>query len=652
MYLLSRRRFSVFETLSSTFAAVDWHSPSFMAGESAEAKEKWLVLRLSEGKDQDLDAAAFFIVIDGWARSGANGAAQKAEKWLVALERRHSELMRSQNQGVAECTTAQISKLGPTIDCYNSVILAWARSGESIAVVRAERWLSKAKQLGPNTDSYNYFLDCISKGCSASPIELLSNAKKADQTLREMINMKEQTKGQVEPNTESFNFVLRSWTRCRREISIANKVMGVLRAMELYQRSSDTTEQMAVKPNTVSYSHAMDAWVVVAGLKAKQYLGMKKEHSVAKSGVFSEKKGNGFSNGYEEIGKAESILKYMDALQVAGADVEPDTVSYNIILGGYVRVANAINTDAPLRAERVLRQMVDLQSEGLSSISPDQRSYVHVIRCWAKIKRHNSGERCEWWLRKMWQEFDDTGNEHIRPNTDVYNAVMSGYEGVDAVKVDNLLTEMLDLEQTDNWPFRPNTNSFSLAMRSWLKDGKNNATAGEGISHAFNRLQALVEREAEGIPQSSTSHEMFAGILKAASKGPSVNEATLDIVVETYEKFQESRHPVDDKAYVWLLQAGLTAMSGPAYNSRRTEFIRIVTKSCCDNGLLSNGFVVALANSPVWNEGWTIEASNRLTKEHFGSWPLPLSWSRNIKNKPRDIDTRRRRFQLEDDMIF
>lgn len=676
---IPHRNFSVFKNLSSTLVAGDWHSPSFMEGESAEAKEQWLSSLILNREDHELDSAAHFVVIDGWAQSGANGAAQKAEEWLVTLERHHNDFLHSQNVGTAgnsvSNSRAHNSRLEPTIDCYNSVIFAWARSGESIAVIRAERWLNKVKQamvdaqstkanlhdfptssvmLGPNTQSYNFFLDCLSKGCSKTQVELRLNAVKADETLREMIEARQNSHGdRVVPDTNSFNFVLRAWTRCRNDVSIVSKVMDVLREMELYQRSSQKPNQSAVKPNTLSYSLAMDAWAVVAGLKAQRNLRMKKGH-VTRSESVDGPKEHDFSNGHDEIKKAEAILEYMHALQEAGADVVPNTISYNIILGGYARISNEINSDSPLRAERLLRRMMDFQNEENSCIAPDQRSYSHVIRCWAKIKRQNSGERGEWWLRKMWQEFHDSGNEDIRPNVDVYNAVMSGYGTYDAAKVDELLAEMIDLEQSDSSPFRPNTESYSIAMRSWLQsEGKNGShdAGGRNIFNAFKRLKDLIEREESGVPGSSTSKEMYCGILKAAAKAAEINENTLDIVVETYEKFQASRHTVDENAYTWLLQTGLRVMSAPHYDRRRIKFIRTLTRACCENGLISKSFVAALANSPTWKEGWTIEASDCLTKEYFGHWPLPLSWSRNIRNKsllPREIDAKRRHFRIEE----
>ena len=146
-----------------------WHYPRFMDEETTERKERWLKSLIANGDDRGLDAAAYLVVIQALASSGGtcSGSAQKAEEWIVALKRHHRG---SGNENLA-----------PTVECYNSVICAWARSKEPVAAVRAERWLNelrKAKaprnatgnepghsiRLGPNTDSYNFFLMCVSKG--------------------------------------------------------------------------------------------------------------------------------------------------------------------------------------------------------------------------------------------------------------------------------------------------------------------------------------------------------------------------------------------------------------------------------------------------------------------------------------------------------
>ena len=71
------------------------------------------------------------------------------------------------------------------------------------------------------------------------------------------------------PTIESFNLVLRGWTRCRRSIDIAERTMDALNLLEQYQLSVDPN----VRPDSISYGMAMDAINVRAKLKVKRTRG-------------------------------------------------------------------------------------------------------------------------------------------------------------------------------------------------------------------------------------------------------------------------------------------------------------------------------------------------------------------------------------------
>ena len=69
----------------------------------------------------------------------------------------------------------------------------------------------------------------------------------------------------------------------------------------------------------------------------------------------------------------------------------------------------------------------------------------------------------------MWEEYNEIGNEIIRPNVHTYNTVMEAFTqlGHD-VKVAHLLLEVLDHEGSKDTSLRPNTESFSLVIKSWI----------------------------------------------------------------------------------------------------------------------------------------------------------------------------------------
>ena len=648
----------------------EWQPPTNMEKESSpEEKEEWLENLLATDPTRSaVGAKAYLLAIEGWAKSRHKAAARRAEDLLIRLERHFEE-------------SGEDERLQPRVEHYNAVIGAWAGSQEDISIVRAERWLNKLRRDGdgtlrPNTDSYNRFLDACSKGHGKRNDVLRNNAMKAEEVLKEMMTLQEESGQQEEctirPNTESFNYVIRAWTRCRQDMTIAEKVMDVLRLMELYQRTGDDG---VVKANTISYCMAIDAHSTVAGLKSQRALrSQQKKHNRQKRGDSDDSNISSTDTtadcaGAEDLEKAASILEYMHNLADAGdVNVSPTTDAYNTYIGAYVRTANEFNPKAPLAAEGILRKMMAFRDEGLLHLQPDQRSYIQVMRAWGKARRSNSGERAEWWLRNMWTEYEETGNEKVRPNVGAYLAVMEAYflqpNATTGGKLEGLLLELLEHEKTNSTEkdntLVANTAAFTFVIRGWLRHEEHlpMEDMGYGCEKALHWLDVLLDREEhKGIPHAATSPELYCGIVKASKEAAMgvrttrVSKRVLKTALEAFAEYRSSRHAMEPNAYAWIMQIGLKALSSPADDASRWKLIRHLTKVCCEDGYVSRNFLNALSNGPIWAEGWTAEESERMTREVFGDWPMPKSWSRNVTRSgdlPKPIDVRRSRFKVED----
>lgn len=106
----------------------------------------------------------------------------------------------------------------------------------------------------------------------------------------------------------------------------------------------------------------------------------------------------------------------------------------------------------------------------------------------------------------------------------------------------------------------------------------------------------------------------------------------LNCAMKVFSKLDRSRHHVDWISYQWLLEVGLKVLSEEKYNTKRLDFLKNVTRKCCENGLLAREVVRAISNGPVFVDGWTKNMCNQAVKTVLGEWPLPKSWSRNLKN--------------------
>ncbi|KAL7545361.1 hypothetical protein ACHAWF_008710, partial [Thalassiosira exigua] len=671
-----------------------WHDPKFMQDSSADEVEKWLLSQIksarrdAEGKrirssdssnvpvvyfhkDFDLDSKAYLRVLEAHVRSMRGSSPQKAEYWVDLLERQHAsalELFRAMygrgkdpagNSGSIqqENAAAIVQNLEPTVECYNALIGAWGNDKDLISVVRSRRWLSKLEEeaknpnssLEPNAHSYDLYLHSCSRGLGKHQKVHIERAKEAEEMLD--YRLSPDAPFTLRPTTESFNLVIRAWTRCRREPEVAKKVMQFVKRMEgIYKdyllskqkgvdvKGEDWSWKQYITPNTKTYTMAMDGWIIRAGLKATA----SKSKQLAKNNYLKQISTNtGYPNemleeetkddGTKEMRKAEKILKYIRDLDGIGhTDVQTTVIAYNIMLSGWARLANELRPDVPLKAERLLHDMIALAEQGNEGAAPDATSFNAVIKAWGRTKRPNSADRCEYWLRKMVDENHGERNFVVKPDVNTYNLVADAYLQLGDPKcVEDILVEM---DGTKNVEL--NSEIFSKVIRAWIQDELNNphkGLPGSSLENASNWLDELLHREKVCGADLGPAPDLFAIILKAAARTSARSENLLTLSRNTLRALKESRFPLEYTAYCWLLEVALKVLSSPQDDKRRREFVMSTFDECCREGLLSSKLVKVLSNGPFHDEGWTADESERTCKELFADQPLPSSWSRNLK---------------------
>ena len=100
-----------------------------------------------------------------------------------------------------------------------------------------------------------------------------------------------------------------------------------------------------------------------------------------------------FSDSYYKVGNSEAIVQYMHELQNSGVrDTAPDIVTYKTVIREYARVVKNVYKEAPLKAKKVVRDMIYLRNNINPIIAPYHRSYNPLISDWVKTKQLNSAE--------------------------------------------------------------------------------------------------------------------------------------------------------------------------------------------------------------------------------------------------------------------
>jgi hypothetical protein len=223
-------------------------------------------------------------------------------------------------------------------------------------------------------------------------------------------------------------------------------------------------------------------------------------------------------------------------------------------------------------------------------------------------------------------------------------------------------------DDQDKHLLEPNSESFALVIRGWLKVAEERGDK-DALSSAVRWLASVRSLEQqEGSSSSSggsgrrrsilSQVDMYGGILSAARRCASEHPDVLDLAVDAFDELRRSHHQVEGLHYSRLLQVGLLALSRPENDNVRSEFVSQLFSDCCEDGRLSKPFLQALANGPVYRDGWTAAESARIVGELLGlspqrrdrrPWPLPPSWTRNVRQGgllPDPHDVVRTRFEV------
>lgn len=563
-----------------------------MPTSSTREKEIWLQALLKDSPDS-LDVEAFLVVLRALADSDEADAPRRADRWMIELEK----------------LSETVEQLEPNTTCYQLVVQTWANAQEEdprIAIPRAERWLDPKASCGVDIGAFNAFLDLCTKGRYFKKAKGLvyANAAKAESVLEFMIEQR-QLRGplcSISPNTESFNFVIRGWTRCRDSNDIVERTVKIIQQFSHYERDIDPT----VRPNAKSYTMLLDAFNALAKTKVK----------------ICRDPSDPTRNGIEELERMQHIIDSMKASPKSG--MYPETHTYNVLLTAWGNMA-ALHDSAPYEAEELLRKMIQFKKDGKPDMGANMVSYQHVVRAWCLSKHARRIDRAIWWLENLWRDAELYNDKSLIPDNKIYNTLIKAcVESGDARKADGLLEDMIARTgKASHFLLKPNSESFIWVTRGYTEAAKSGNIG--ALNSAVEKLDRMIQYEKDFDQNIAVPARLYEEVLKGCSRCAVAYPNALDMAVDVFEKLRASHHNMTCLAYQRLLQTGLMALSRPQDDETREAFVRELIHECAEAGLVGSPVIRALSNGPVRYSGYTIEDSRRLTEECFPEWPLPIS---------------------------
>jgi len=326
---------------------------------------QWMEYLARSGRNDNAkpNVLTYTIVMDAFAKSGEKDSGSKAEALL-----RHME---GEN-------------IKRNLFCYNLVINAYTRQGRrGGAVDNAERILHELENIYDETADPTMKPDVVTY---TSVITAWANsnrrgfgANRAEEILNRMI------KAGCEPNTVTFNAVLKTWCRSG-ETNASDRALDILKQME----EEYCNRNEIVKPDRITYNTLI--------------------HTLAKSGKVVDMR------------NAERILTQMES--DSDPKVRPNLFSYNSIIEGWSKVRDG---DGAFNAYTVLQKLL-LAEKGGRDIHPDSFSFNNVIFALSRSKTESSAIRAEELLQYMETEYA-CGNTRLRPDVFGYSAAIHAWAG-------------------------------------------------------------------------------------------------------------------------------------------------------------------------------------------------------------------------------
>lgn len=305
-------------------------------------------------------------------------------------------------------TKAGNVKANPTTEDYNCMLESWARSGEGVfAAERCEQILTQMQQQYENGD------DQVQPDLSSFKISLMAwkhaggdalSSFRAQRILEWMISLYQTGRNdKAFPDQMCFDSVLQSWSRNnhKRAPVYAETLLGT---MEKLSRQNNK-----LRPRTLSFNAVLGAWARAAP-----------NHS----STSSAKDDNNYAKDSSSKAwqRACDVLSFMENLHYVegNPNVEPDLVSYHIVMGSLARSADP--RAAPM-ADKILKFVESKHKEGAMSWKPDTFLFNSAMGCWAHSNKKDAYRKARSILDRQIYHFDDC--EACRPDVYGFTSVLS-----------------------------------------------------------------------------------------------------------------------------------------------------------------------------------------------------------------------------------
>jgi hypothetical protein len=162
--------------------------------------------------------------------------------------------------------------------------------------------------------------------------------------------------------------------------------------------------------------------------------------------------------------QVEAMLRFMELKQI-----RINTNVYNAVIHA---IAISHDTDKALRAEDIVKSMIERSEKDGQNCYPDVYTFQSLIQAWAYSPVGGAPQRCEQILRRMDDEAEKTKNKSLMPNIYCYTTLIHAWarsnEHGRARNASRLLNEVYERwnESGKSKRFKPNVKTFTATLNA------------------------------------------------------------------------------------------------------------------------------------------------------------------------------------------
>ena len=393
-----------------------------------------------------------------------NGYAKWSDDHKPALAKNKSTAKRSENiKEVVQILEKEMAEtdVQPNVTTYNILLHAHAMDGDHhLAEKLFQEMIESENLVDPDSISF------------ATCIHALVKNGQLDKAER-MLNNSKFVKNDIYPSTFGYNSIIRGLCNSNNP-----------------ERAEHIFDSMKASPDLDTFNILIDAYCmqnkpssahrILDQLEDKSMKG----HSLQPNS-FSY---NSVIAAYSNTGQPEralSILRRMEKqYQDGNVNVLPDTISYNVVLSGYVKKQPPISQNSAIKVQNLLMHMKQLYRDGNKAIKPDIISYTTVMKAWVVSKHKDAFYKVNSILSKL-ELLEDQQEEgearEVTLDAAVYNVYLNALSNQmmvhnERTKKDvtdlafGVLNRMLSRSKTHNNPaIKPNIITYNTILNILVK---------------------------------------------------------------------------------------------------------------------------------------------------------------------------------------